>query len=518
MTTAELRRRLHRAAERLFKLEHGRQEWTPDRPPFGLEWMHRYLPHYVRDTPSQLHRDLAADLRDLSTHRGQRRNWVAPRSSAKTTWLSKAYPLYGALEGIEPLTLLTADASELSQTFLDAIKTELELNPAIRRDYPQAAGKGPVWQARRIRLRNGCEIVARGAGGRVLGLTARARRPTLVVVDDGNKRNDAYSPMMRKRRLEWFAKDILPIGEPDTNFIVAGTAIHREALVCQLRAGGWTTRSYKALLHDPNDWDLWQAWERLLTNLSDPHREQTARAFYDAHRSAMDAGCELLWPERLTLYQLMVYRCLNGEQAFKSEYQDDPGTPEGAEWPAELFDWPGFWFDDWPPNLELKIIALDPSKGADAESGDWQAHALLGLHKGTLYLDAVMKHETPEEMCLRTCEVARAWFQVDGRPVDFVVVEDNGTMGLIGTAVRLATERAKLLLPWESLTQTDPKPLRIRKASPYLHTKRIRVRNTPGGRMLVEQWREFPFGSHDDGPDAAGTAIRKAEEVTNPGR
>lgn len=35
------------------------------------------------------------------------------------------------------------------------------------------------------------------------------------------------------------------------------------------------------------------------------------------------------------------------------------------------------------------------------------------------------------------------------------------------------------------------------------------------GWMLVDQWREFPFGSHN-AADAAGTAIRQLEMLANP--
>lgn len=510
----DLRRAIDRTRRRLHRLRSERAARPIDRPPFGEEWISDFLPHYRTSDLSQLHRDLASDLRELTTLRGQRRNYIAPRGSAKTTWVSKGYPLYCALEAIEPLILLLAETGEQSKAYLDSIKQELEGNPKIAASYPNAAGKGPVWRASRIRLRNGCEIIARGSGGRILGVTARNRRPTLVIVDDGNERGDAYSPTKRQRKLDWFARDVLPVGEPGTNIVVAGTAIHREAIVCDLERTGWRTRSYKAIEREPDRQDLWQEWERLLTDLSDPKRDETARAFYEQRRSDMHAGAELLWPERLTLYDLMVYRVRHGEPAFRSEYQSDPGSPEGAEWPAELFDRPDFWFDAWPQDVELGVIALDPSKGADAKAGDYQAHAVVGLHKGTLYVDAELRHETPEAMCLRTCSLAKEWAKRQGKPVHAAILEDNGTMGLLRVAIQLAQKEASILLPWQCLTQSDPKPLRIRAVSAYLATGRIRVRNTPGGRMLVEQWREFPFGSHDDGPDAVATAIRYLEQLT----
>ncbi|MBA4192226.1 MAG: hypothetical protein C0467_30015 [Planctomycetaceae bacterium] len=473
--------------------------------------MREYLPQYVLQSLSSLHRDLAADLAELVTVRGQKRCYVAPRGSAKTTWVSKAYPLYCALEGVEPLTLLLAETGEQARAYLDSIKDEIEGNPAIARDYPAAAGKGPVWQAHRIRLRNGSEIRARGSGGRILGSTARNRRPTLVVVDDGNERGDAYSPTKRQRKLDWMIKDVLPVGEPGTNFVVAGTPIHREAIVCDLRRAGWRTRSYRALARFPERLDLWVEWEKLLCNLADPRRADTARAFYEGQRAEMSRGSEVLWPDRLTLYDIMAYRAQYGEAAYRSEYTDDPGAAEGAEWPPEYFDRPGFWFDQWPEDLVLKVQSLDPSKGVGDNPGDFQAHVMGGLHTdGIVYLDADMRREPNYiERCLDVAAVFRP---------QIVVAESNNTMGLIMPEMmrqveeRRATNRS-IEIVYEEVNHHLPKLARMRGLTGYLSRGQIRVRNTPGGRLLVEQMRDVPNGQHDDGPDAAATVVRRIEEA-----
>lgn len=512
---SEMRADLRRREKRLDRAElqvMGYRNRSSSRPEFGVEWMRRYLHHYMGDPLSIFHEHLADDLHEIQSIRGQKRNYIAPRGSGKTAWMSKGYVLHGAIEGIEPLTLLLAETGEQAKKYLDSVKEEIELNPMIAKDYPLVAGKGRLWQSDRIRLKNGCEIVARGAGGRILGMTRRNRRPTLVVIDDGNQRGDAYSPTTRQRKIDWVVKDVLPAGEPSTNFVVAGTPIHREAIVCDLKRAGWQTRSYNAMDRAPDNQELWQQWERIVMNLADLDREQHGAEFYEEHREAMDAGSELLWKERLTLYELMLYRARYGESAYRTEYTSDPGSPEGAEWPAEHFDYPGFWFEEFPEDeLALKVISLDPSKGGESQGGDYQAHAKIGLgavgtkHGGTLFIECDLRREHPEAMVARTVGFYRDWNKI-GRSVDRVIVEDNGTMGLISGAIQ-ATLGADLM-PWECLTQIDNKDLRIRVAGPYLSQHRIRVRNTPGGRMLVDQWRDFPWGSHDDACDAVATGIR----------
>ena len=57
------------------------------------------------------------------------------------------------------------------------------------------------------------------------------------------------------------------------------------------------------------------------------------------------------------------------------------------------------------------------------------------------------------------------------------------------------------------MTATDPKAVRVRRVGQYLARRQVKVRNTEGGRRLVEQWRDWPNGEHDDGPDSAAACV-----------
>ena len=58
------------------------------------------------------------------------------------------------------------------------------------------------------------------------------------------------------------------------------------------------------------------------------------------------------------------------------------------------------------------------------------------------------------------------------------------------------------------------KAVRIRRLGPYLSQRRLKfLKCSPSTRLLVDQLRDFPVGTHDDGPDALEMAIRLAEEV-----
>lgn len=191
---------------------------------------------------------------------------------------------------------------------------------------------------------------------------------------------------------------------------------------------------------------------------------------------------------------------------------------EGAEFPAEWFAREGFWFDAWPDNLVLKVIALDPSKGTDGMGKDYQAHVMIGVaveadSRYVLYVDAVLERRGVVEMCDRTVELAKSFGA--GRVVDSVVCEENGTMGFMGESLDAAMRRGQCWFPYLLRTNTDKKHTRVyTHVGPPLSRGQLRFRRTPGGRMLVGQLQSWPLGDdHDDGPDALATALRRVSEL-----
>jgi hypothetical protein len=474
--------------------------------PFGLDWIRAMMPHYARQPFSLLHRELVADLRDMTATRGRRENRIAPRGFAKSTICSKAHPVYSICEGTEAFILILSDSARQARSFLRSIKRELETNKLIAARYPHAAGVGPIWQADHIRTRNGVEVMVAGGGGRVRGMSADERRPTLVIVDDANEKKDAYSADQRQKKIDWLMEDILPMGEPGTNFLCVGTPIHREAIVCSLATKGWATKSYRSIIQWPVNMDLWLQWERALTNLGDAHRSRTARRFYEDNRAAMEEGASLLWPERFDLYDLMSKRAAGGDAAFRSEYQDEPGTSGATEWPSDYFA-DHIWVNELPHPRDRKytVQALDPSKGVQDRPGDFQAHACIALGAdGLLYFDADFRREDSTRMAERAADLCDLWQSNE------VVVETNATMGLLKAEFQeLANKGRFSTATVHEQISHDHKSARIREVGAYLARKQVRVVNGAGGRMLVQQWQDWPNGDYDDGPDSAGVALRR---------
>src|SRR5215468_2392394 len=139
---------------------------------------------------------------------------------------------------------------------------------------------------------------------------------------------------------------------------------------------------------------------------------------------------KLLWPERFPLYDLMVHRATVGEAAFNSEHQSDPHDPSLAEWPADYFDWPGFWFDAWPQtDWACKTVAIDPSKGSDAKgrvstSLDPSALVKFGVTwSGLEYAEADIRLRPTDAICEDAARIARE-FRPDGLYLEAVAFQE----------------------------------------------------------------------------------------------
>lgn len=515
-----------------------------------LAWGRYYLARHFAKPPSQLHRWLAGWL-DAPRPRGWKLNILAPRGGAKSTLVTLVAALRAALTGAEPYIWIVSDTRAQAAGHLANIAAELLDNPQLTQDYPAAVGRGPVWRANLIQLRNGVVIEAISTGQRVRGRRNRAARPTLIIGDDLQNDRHAASRELREWSRRWFHGLLLPAGTPKTNVVNLATALHRDALALELaRTPGWTSRTFAAIARWPANMELWAAWEKIFcgeaTGLpedagwpglseANPRNEaglsnafrglreyaptpatqidasHSSRTFYEAHRAAMDEGAELLWPEVEDLYTLMCQRAASGRAAFDREKQNLPAAADAVEWPSEYFD--DAWFDEWPAQLTVRVMALDPAQGRDAQRsessqrGDYSALVLLGIDdRGVVYVEGDLRRRPLEQLFGDTVAAYRAF-----RP-ELLAVETNMNHELLPLELRREFAQAGMLAAnIQAVENTTAKEVRIRRWGPLLAQRRVRFRRaSPGTALLVEQFRDFPLATHDDGPDAAELALRAA--------
>lgn len=348
-------------------------------------------------------------------------------------------------------------------------------------------------------------------GQHVRGRRKGEHRPSLIVCDDIE--NDSHIESARQRELSrtWFQTALMNAGNKDTNVISLATALHRDALAMQLcRTPGWESQVFRAIVRWPDNMDLWREWERIYSNTESKRSKRDAGCFFKRNREEMEAGAEVLWPDEESLITLMKIRAESGHTAFEREKQNSPIDPTRCEWPEEYFgDW--MWFSDWPRDIANKVIALDPSKGRDSRFGDYSALVVLGVdRRGVLYVEADLQRRSTPVMVADAVTLCRrhqpSMFGVEANQFQELLVDD------VVQAFAVAGVRAAV----SGVHNYANKLLRIRRLGPLLAQRRLRfLRGSVGTQLLVDQLRDFPLGSHDDGPDALEMAVRLAEQVAS---
>jgi len=465
-----------------------RAETTAD---FGA-FCRTYFPHRGRAEPSAFHRWIFRRAGEIADGPGGAREVIAaPRGNAKSTFWTELFPLWCILTRRRRYVLILSDAIEVAAMMLEGIKTELEVNPRLAHDFPQAVGQGPTWQVGVIVTVGGAKVQAGGAGKRIRGARHGSQRPDLAILDDIENDENVRSPEQRDKRETWVDRAVEPIGPPDgsMDLIYVGTVLHVDGVLSRKLANPmWRATHFKAVIRWPDRMDLWDRWEGVLHNKG----QDAAAVFLAAHRADMMAGAEVLWPEVQPFDRLMMIRARISTAAFSSEYQNDP-TAEDA-----TFDSVQYWTDRAAIGRTWAYYgACDPSLGKNNRSRDPSA-LLVGAKdegSGRLWVvEAQIRRRVPDKIITDVIALQRSYKCVRWA-VEAVQFQEFLRQVLIERSVKEGCP-----VPAVAVTPHTDKALRIEALQPYVTGGLILLH--PSQTTLIEQLTHFPNADHDDGPDA----------------
>lgn len=308
-----------------------------------------------------------------------------------------------------------------------------------------------------------------GAGGAITGKGA-----DLLIVDDPYKNwEEAMSPSIREKVWDWWTSTAYTRLEPRGSVIIIQTRWHNEDLAGRVQR--------------PSLDDFGEEWEVLVL-------------------PAINDRGEALWPDRYGIQRLRQIESTIGPYKWGCLYQQRPTLATKSEWPESY--WGGIWADRWPDRFDVAAIAVDPSKGKDTKKGDYSAIVFAGLCGGLLYVDANLERRPPSKIVADAIEFHRL------NPADGVLLESNQFQELLAPEFQTQTAARSLPpIPLHLVENRVSKETRIGRLDPYFARGQIRLRQTPGSRLLLEQLREWPLAAHDDGPDALEMAIRLLDQL-----
>lgn len=449
-----------------------------------------YFPHYIRsEHESEMHRYMFDRLPGIvASDKSETDATAAPRGEAKSTLVTQLFTLWCIVNGFKHYPVIVMDSIDQAYPMLEAIKAELEFNPRLAMDFPEACGQGRVWQAGTIVTANDIKVQVAGSGKKLRGLRHGPYRPDLAILDDIENDEQVRNPEQRDKLEAWLKKTVLPLGGPGVKFdvIYIGTILHYDSVLNRtLNNKLWHTARFKAIIQWPDNMALWDRWEELLLN----DGEAVADAFYEANKAEMVKGSQVSWAAR-PLVALMKIRARDGHATFDSEYQNDPVAGDNAPFAGCI----NFWVNRLPSWLFYG--AIDPSMGKAGASRDPSAILVGGFNRETMVLnvvEALIKKRLPDKIISDAIELQRQY-----RCILWVAETVQFQEFLYMELVKRAAA-AGVPMPARGIKPNADKQLRIESLQPYCQNKQILLH--PSQTTLIDQLRHFPKADHDDGPD-----------------
>jgi predicted phage terminase large subunit-like protein len=421
----------------------------------------------------------------------------APRGEAKSTYETQLGSLWCIVTGRKYMIGIIMNTEEQAAEMLESIKAELDTNPRLAMDFPEACGRGRVWQATTIVTANNRKVRIGGTGKKIRGMKHGPHRPDLVFLDDLENDDNVRDKGQRDKVQDFVLKAVLGLAGPAGGMDVfwPGTSLHYDAAINRVsRKPGWRRKVFKSIMQWPDRMDLWDKWEGIYTAGADDEEtkeaaEAEALAFYQANKAAMDAGAVVSWPDVRPLYRLMCMRATDHD-AFNQEQQNEAGNDDTA--PFKTLQ---FWVDrrnDW-----LFFGAIDPSLGKQNKKRDPSAILVGGLNRNTMVLDVVeadICRRVPDLIISRAIDL-QAEYQCLAWGVETVQFQEFMYTELLKRAALLG-----IAFPGIPMPENVEKDLRIISLQPHVANGKIRTHRSHG--VLNEQLKFWPEADHDDGPDA----------------
>lgn len=350
-----------------------------------------YFPHHIRGEPSSFQAHFCARFPKILLQRGGSREWwVAPRGEAKSSLLTKIGPCFIAVLGmlqkqkvraeldwqsdpppfLDYVVLLGAETKQPTK-LMEVIKTELTVNQALKMDFPEVCGRGPVWKVGEFVTKTGVKVEPFGAEQAIRGTFFGASRPKVLLGDDLITDKEAKSPTERDNRWNWLERAVDYLGPPDgtVKYLGVGTILNSDDPISRAkRTIGHLVHHFKAIERLPERMDLWQACEELMRNKDQlvaqqfadkgkdvPDEKLPSYQFYLANKRRMDKGARISWPSVRTLFGLMKARA-KSPRAFGTEMQGEAKSTEDQVLTNYQF---------WVSRLNHWVMfgACDPSMG-----------------------------------------------------------------------------------------------------------------------------------------------------------
>ncbi len=477
------------------------------------------------DEAPDFHKEIAEIIDDVSTkHKNAKVAVAAPRSHAKSTYLSKADPIREVVYRLRKYIIIISETPTVSKGNMEWIRNQLKFNRKLREDFgpllspkDQANirdnGEGFIAWYQDGETRKQIALVEAASTGQALrGRNWNGSRPDLVILDDledARPGGNASTPEQRSSLKDWFAQTVMPLGDPKgkrTAFVYMGTTVHFDSLLMNVlhNRSDFKSKIYRAIIEQPERQELWEQCRQIYQDRENPNRLDHARAFYEENEAEMLRGSKVLWPEVQPLWKLMTWKWDNGAKAFNTEYQNNPIDEESMIFNPETFT---YWDDsanvyDFTSSDYTISMGLDFAFGR--ERGDYSALHVIARNKetGVIYvIDSFVKRLPIDRFFEVIVGKVKDW-----QP-DIIAADSNAAQEFLTQQLtnRLDSEGYPATTRLKQIKNRTKKELRIEAMKPDIENGVIRFSRKHS--ILLEQFERYGQGGHDDSIDSLNMAV-----------
>ena len=481
-----------------------------------------YLGHHFSSPLSDMHKELAVELVNIVNESGRINEVVAwPRGFGKSTWVTLGLPSWCVCYKKRRHILIVSDSFPQAKGQMSTLKEELDHNGRLTEDF--GVLKSGKWQEAEIECAGGIKVEALGSGMKIRGRKYHQWRPDLIILDDPEELEAVGSELQREKTKQWFNRSVMRAGMSDTKVFVIGNFIHFDCLTKWLADNPmFRSKIFKAISGWAENEGLWREWRGIVTNLADPKKEETARAFFKLHEVEMMKGAHSTWEDGYSYYDLMLIKVTEGDSTFLMEMQNevsDPSTRTFRHWAYYRkvlrveHGLPVVWLvpNNGRPEVRLQDCAVfgatDPSLG---QTGKADPSAILLVAKAPtgqgFILEADKKLRPPDKIMADQIKWAREY------AITRWGIEAVQFQAFFASQSGKESMQSGDYLPIIPVMQSHRggKLIRIQSLQPDLENEYILVCDT-GQQVLVTELEQAPNGVEDDALDALEIAWRVAQ-------
>lgn len=389
--------------------------------------------------------------------------WIF-RGGAKSSIAEECLAIGANFKQFNNAVIVGANETRASERLI-AIRHELQYNERLISLFGEQVGA--IWSDTKLVLSNGVMIQAIGQGQDLRGIKYLQYRPDFALLDDLEKREDAWTPAARAKIKRWYFGEFFPALDPKALVRMNATPLDEEALsVTFSKLPDWETITVPILHKDEHTGEEKSSWEERYPL----HWIANTRKAYE------DAG-ELDMFNREYLLQ----STSNELKVFKREY---------------------FRYGPHSRSYEAVFAVYDPARTTKATSAhtgyvvySWIGNKLIVWESGGHFW--------------QPSEIVEHIFAVNEKynPV-FIAVEKDGLEEFILQPLRQESSKRNVTLPIKDVRAPKGKIDFIKALEPFFKAGEvILVGNSNDHLTLTSQLENFPTGRIDV-PNALAYAPR----------